>query len=93
LRQGHSSRALVKLVTRCLRQLFHTPLVLIYVIAERYLGVDIISIKENVSLIKFILDKRWKFEKGLFNGTIVIYMNSIFEHVVEEIWVWFNEII
>lgn len=37
--------------------------------------------------------KSGELEKGLFNRAIVVNMDRIFEHVVQEVGVWFNVVV
>ena len=53
--QRYSRRTLVKLVRLCIIQFFLTPFVFVYVIAERYFLVNVVSEKINSRLVVLIL--------------------------------------
>ena len=74
-------------------QLLDRPLILINIVAQAYLRVDIVTEQVNISLVFGTSVKRWKFEKCLLNGPIIINMNRVLEHVVNEVGVWFNELV
>jgi hypothetical protein len=40
-----------------------------------------------------VLGKRGKLEESFLNGSIIIYMYGVLEHIIDEVWVGFYEII
>ena len=80
-------------MTGVIRKLFDSPLVLIDIVAKTDLGVDVVSEQVNVCLVLWASVERWELEQGLFDGSVVIDMNSILEHVVDEIRIWLDEVI
>jgi hypothetical protein len=46
----------------------------------------------NKALALRFVDLR-KTKKGLFYRTIIIYVDGVLEHVIDEILIWFDEII
>ena len=91
--QSDGSGALVEFMTSVIRELFNCPLVLIHVVAETDLRVDIVSKQVDVSLVLWASVERWELEQGLLDGSIVINMNSVLEHVVNKVWVWLDEVV
>lgn len=74
-------------------ELLDCPLVLIYVVAETDLRVDVVSEQINVSLVLWASVERWELEQGFLDGSVVINMNCILEHIVHKVRVWFDKVI
>ena len=53
---------------------------------------DSVSVLHTINLITY-LGKSWKLEKRFFDGAIVIHMDSVLKHVVDEIGIWLHKII
>jgi hypothetical protein len=85
--------ALVELNSVGVRKLFHGPLILVDIVAETDLGVDIVTEEVDVGLGFVAFAHRRELKQGFLNGTVVVYVDSIFEHVVSEIRRWFDEIV
>ena len=72
-------------MTKVIRQLLESPLVLINIVAEADLGVNIVSKQVNVSLALRASIQTWEFEQSLLDTTIVVHVNGVLEHVVDEV--------
>ena len=72
-------------MTKVIRQLLESPLVLINIVAEADLGVDIVSKKVNMSLALRASIQTWEFEQSLLDTTIVVHVNGVLKHVVDEV--------
>lgn len=75
------------------RKFFNSPFIFIYIIAQAYLRVNVITKQINICLILWTSIQRWELKKSFFNWPVVIYMNGIFEHVINEVRVWLNEFV
>lgn len=68
------------------------PFVFIDVIAETNLRVHIVSEQVDAGLV-CVSVHCWELEKSFFDGTIVIYVNSVFEHKVAEVLIRLYKVI
>jgi len=92
--QSNRSRALIKLKFTMLRQLFHSPLIFIDVVAEWYFWVNIVTKQVNFGCIMWAsFTKAREFEQCFFDRTVVVNMDSIFEDVVHKVRIRLDEII
>jgi len=80
-------------VAQVIRQLLESPLVLIDVVAQANLGVDIVSKEVDVSLALRASVETWELEERLLDTSVVVDVNSIFEHVVNEVGRRLDEVI
>lgn len=80
-------------MAQVIRQLLESPLVLIDVVAQANLGVDIVSKEVDVSLALRASVETWELEERLLDTSVVVDVNSIFEHVVNEVGRRLDEVI
>ena len=80
-------------MVRVVRQLLDRPFILVHIVAETDFGIDVITEKINIGLILGSSIQGWEFEKCLFDGSVIVDVNGIFEHVVHEVWIWLDEIV
>ena len=73
-------------------QLFNGPFIFIHVVAEANFRIYVVTEQVDVGRVSGAAIEWWELEQSFFNGAIVINMNGIFEHVVNEIWIWFDEL-
>lgn len=76
-----------------IRKFFNGPLILVNVVTQTNFGIDIVSKQINISLVLWTSVQRWELEKCFFYTTVVINVDGIFEHVVNEIRIWFDKIV
>ena len=78
---------------RVVRKFLDRPFILVYIVAETNLRIDVITEKVNVSLILGSSVQRWELEKCLLDGSVIVNMNGIFEHVVHKVRIWLDEVV
>ena len=80
-------------MVRVVRQLLDRPFILVHIVAETDLRIDIITKKVNIGLILGSSVQRWELEKCLLDRSVIVDVNGVFEHIVHEVGIWFDEIV
>jgi len=91
--EGNGCRALVELMGGVVGQLLEAPLVLIDIVAETDLGVDVVTEKVNVCLVLVALVETGELEQGLLDRAVVVDVDGVLEHVVDEVRVGPDEVV
>ena len=76
-----------------IRELLDGPLILVHVVAKTDLRVDVVSEQVDVGLVLGASVERWELEQSLLDRSVVINMDCVLKHVVDEIRIWFDEVI
>ena len=74
-------------------QLFDCPFVLVDVVAEAHLGIDIVTEQVNICLVLLALVQGWELKKRFLDGSIVVNMDGVLEHVVDKVRVGLDEVV
>ena len=91
-RKSNRGRALIELACTAIIELFDWPFIFIYIVAETYLRIYIVSKQIDKCLIGIPVHG-WEFEKGLFDWAIVINMDTVFEHEVTKVLIGLDKVI
>lgn len=89
----NGSRTLKELMWCIIGKLFNCPFIFVDIITKTDLRINIITKQIDIGLILWSTVEWRELEKSFFNWTIIVYMNGILEHVVNEIWIRLNKII
>lgn len=80
-------------MAQVIREFLESPFVFIDIVTQRDLAVDVVTKQIDMRLTLWASVERREFEQGFFDGAIVVDMDGILEHVVDEVGTWLDEVI